>query len=162
MPRKKTRNSDEDLVRSVADVLQLLGLASEQLNGEDTTTARQSRNSKRVRSDEGEIKEFITQAALAGIMSGFRYWRHVADIHEAYYPAIKRGLTEMSARSQKNGEAPRILMDNVRAYLHEMIELPSRESRLLRDQFEKLERKLWSPSVQEQEGPYWRRWRVKS
>ena len=67
----------------------------------------------------------------------------------------------MDSDPSKSGEARGILVDTLRAYLREMVDLPYQESRRLQAELEEIIRKLTPTPDGEQEEAYRRRWSVK-
>jgi hypothetical protein len=103
----------------------------------------------------------MAQASLAWMRSGFSYWRGWAEIYASHYPVMMQSLQAMTADPGRWQEARGVLIDNLRAYLREMAELPWQESRRLQAELEKIAGQVWPAPAGGQEEPYRRRANVK-
>jgi len=112
-------------------------------------------------SDYGDLLNVMAQASLTWMNSGFRYWRRWLEIYASYYPAIMHSVQVMSSDPGKWEEARGVLIDNLRAYLREMAELPWQESRRLQAEFERIVGEVWPSAEGGQGEPHRRRARWK-
>jgi hypothetical protein len=152
----------EDLVNSLNEIMRLMASACRAWSAGDTATVSEHTNPEEMISGYQDLMTFMAQAYLVFMTSGFRYWRRLADIYGRYYPAISRSFLGMNSDPSRSRERLSLLIDDLRACLREMADLPSQESRLLQAELEKIEWKLWPTADAEDEAHYWRRWRAKS
>ena len=131
---------------------------------DDTTTANaqsEPKDPKDQTPDYGELLDLLARASSVCMNGGFRYWKRWADTYSSFYPVINRSVAAMDSDPSKSGEARGILVDTLRAYLREMVDLPYQESRRLQAELEEIIRKLTPTPDGEQEEAYRRRWSVK-
>jgi hypothetical protein len=105
------------------------------------------------------VASLVAQAYLAAAVSGFRYWRRVAQTYGAHQSGI---LQSFLAGGGVSGDERRALIEEIRAYLREVGDVSLQEARILQSELEKL-----SVEVAEAGGAaaepsnHRRRWRAK-
>jgi hypothetical protein len=108
------------------------------------------------------VASLVAQAYLAAAVSGFRYWRRVAQTYGAHQSSILQSFLAGGAGSSVPDEERRALIEEVRAYLREVGDVSLQEARILQSELEKL-----SAGVAEAGGAgaepskHRRRWRAK-
>jgi hypothetical protein len=109
--------------------------------------------------------QVLSQVALALAASGMRYWGRSAELWAKGMPVLVQGFAQMTTGQQDGGrEACRTLLDELRAYVRELAELPAQEARRLQADLDRIAG-AW-PSGAPPGGPQhpdapWRRWDVK-
>jgi hypothetical protein len=104
-----------------------------------------------------DIMQFMSQAYAAYAASGLRYWSRTMDVWAKAILPIASGVAEMSAGDAGRPEARAALIDELRACLRELTEMPQQEARRLEAELEKIAGALRP----EPDGRYWRRWKAK-
>lgn len=117
--------------------------------------------SGKVSDDYGDVMDFMRRAYLAYMTSAMRSWRRLAELYGHYYQAMTDSVMEISAGTSESEEARRILIDNIRAYLREMVELPGQEARWLQAELEKILADLWPSEDEENKSSHRRRAKIK-
>jgi hypothetical protein len=107
----------------------------------------------------------IVQLYLICLTSGLRYWSRVAETWARIAPALARGLAAMNGAPGGSAEERASLLDELRAGLRELAELPAEEWRALETELERLGRGGHPGRSEGADraggGPYWRRWEAK-
>jgi hypothetical protein len=108
------------------------------------------------------VASLVAQAYLAAAVSGFRYWRRVAQTYGAHQSSILQSLLAGGAGAGLSDDERRALVEEIRAYLREVGDVSLQEARILQSELEKL-----SAGVAEAGGAaaesstHRRRWRAK-
>ena len=113
--------------------------------------------------DYGALAQFLGQAAISFTASGLRYWGRMLELWGAAIPSLARALAD-SARGASAAGGERALVDELRAQLRQLAELPSQELRRLQVDLDILAATLDRRARAEgRDNPeeYWRRWEAK-
>lgn len=100
----------------------------------------------------------LGQAWLVVVTSGIRYWAHAAETWAKLLAAVPRSFT---AKSGDLAEADATLIDEFRARLRELADLPCQESRRIQAELDDIVQRLSPDASQKASSGYWRRWTVK-
>ncbi|HYB40355.1 MAG TPA: GMC oxidoreductase, partial [Candidatus Methylomirabilis sp.] len=105
----------------------------------------------------------LGQLGPACAVSGLRYWARVAELWGRAMPAVAKTLLEADPL-ERPGALGGAVLDELRAGLRELAELPGEESRRLLAELERLAGAVRpdarAPAADDAEAP-WRRWNVK-
>lgn len=111
--------------------------------------------------DSGNVFGFLGQVYVLFMISGFRYWMRSAEVWGRVVPAIVGRLQKLSNNSGGGDEARAALIDELRASLRELAELPGQESRVLQAELDRLAGTMSPRTDGDKAGPHRRRWEVK-
>ena len=102
---------------------------------------------------------FMAQSYMAVMGCGLRCLSGWAHIHSRYLGSISRGMSAMATGSGQGPQDQAVLVDELRAYLRELMELPYDECRRALAELQTLESSILP---QARAGEHTRRWRGKS
>ena len=131
---------------------------------------RPSASSRNLRGDDeaknadaqsGDLTTFLFLASVAHVRGTLRLWRRWLEVFSKYSPEIVHTLRMMNSNPDQRGLAQRALIDDVAGCFRELAELRDAEARRFQTELEKLAATA-RPQSQPQDGPYRRRWHVKS
>jgi hypothetical protein len=155
--REDTTAAPEPLPDFLSEILRLLG-------GEPTApppgTARAKKQSAQTPVGTSEMLQFLGQAGLAYLASGFRYWSRMADAWAKTLPSVTRAAAAGRA-SGTSAEDRAVFIDELRARLRDLVDIPAQEARLLQTELDRIATELWPRSQEKGEAQYWRRWETK-
>ncbi len=160
MSNEGSTPSAEDLGRSLAEILRLIA-AAQTTTPDGPPTSGNVRKPVDVGPDVADIFQFLSQAWLAYVSSGLRYWSRMADAWVKALPSLARTFAAVEGSSPSDPNARAVVVDELRAWLRDLADYPSQESRLLQAELDKLATALWPTSDSSQDGSYWRRWETK-
>ena len=106
----------------------------------------------------------FAQLYFACLTSGLRYWSRVAETWTRIAPTLARALAGMNGEPGGSAEARAVLLEELRAALRELAQLPAEEWRTLEAELERLgSGRPAGPQGEDRAGggPYWRRWEAK-
>jgi hypothetical protein len=103
----------------------------------------------------------MTQVYLACMNSGFRYMTRWVETSASYYPSMMQMLGTSATDPEQREKMLGAAVDNLRAHMREMGELPLHESQRLQAELEGIARKFWPAAEGEDGGAHWRRWKAK-
>lgn len=103
--------------------------------------------------------QFISQAWLSYMTSGFRYWSHLADAWARTLPLLVRTVAESSGAAHRETQAA--LIDQLRARFRELAEYPAHEARLLQAELDRIASAMGPAGAGDPGEPHWRRWETK-
>jgi hypothetical protein len=94
---------------------------------------------------------------LAWVASGLRAWAHTAEICGKSLPLLGESLAAAAGRTNGDGAEQARALDQLRASLRELAELPGREAQRLRLEVERI-LLGGGPDGGPDGAPHWRRW----
>jgi hypothetical protein len=109
--------------------------------------------------DVRDLAQFLSQAWLAYVASGLRYWSRLADAWARTLPSVAHAFAQEGDGKRPEGRA--VQLDELRSRLRDLAEIPSQESRILQAELDRLASGLWPETDARQDGEYWRRWETK-
>jgi len=104
--------------------------------------------------------DLLTQVHLAYMRSGLRYMNRWIESCSTYYPKIVHALSNAAAKPDRRSDAIGAVMDDLKAYMREMAQLPLDESRRLQAELEEM-LQTFRAAGGDAGGPYRRRRRAK-
>ena len=108
------------------------------------------------------VASLVTQAYLAAAVSGFRYWRRVAQTYGAHQSSILQSLLAGGAGAGVSDDERRALIEEIRAYLREVGDVSLQEARILQSELEKLSAEVaGAGGAAAEPSKHRRRWRAK-
>ncbi len=81
-----------------------------------------------------DVASLVAQAYLAATVSGFRYWRRVAQTYGTHQSSILQSLLAKSAASSMSDEERCALIEEIRAYLREVGDVSLQEARIFQSE----------------------------
>jgi hypothetical protein len=112
----------------------------------------------------GQAAQLLGQVMLAWAASGLRSWARTAEICGASLPVILDGLAEAAGRSNRDPAEQARRLEELRASMRELAELPGRESQRLRMEIERIllgGGRDAGPRGEPGADAHWRRWEPK-
>jgi len=166
VPGQEFGSLPDDLMRSLVDAMRLLastggpGAASAETgtspNGDDRAG--------------GDAAQLLGRLSLVWMTSGIRYWARAAEIWARALPSLARALADSGAAgatsagagaSERPAEARKILIDELRACLRLLAELPVDEGRRVQAELEAVLRGAGEEPSGPADQPWRRRWKAK-
>jgi hypothetical protein len=126
-----------------------------------TTSAKKPREEKKTKNgaaESGDLTMFLLQASLAHLGSTLWRWQRGVEAFSKYSPNIVQAVRLMNSEVEQRGLGQRALLDGVTGFFREMADLREAETVRLQAELEKLA----AATPWQQNGPYRRRWHVKS
>jgi hypothetical protein len=108
----------------------------------------------------GPAMQLVAQVMLAWAASGLRSWARTAEICGKALPLVMDSLAAASGRPNGGPADQARTLDELRACLRELAELPGRESQRLQLEIERIVLGPGTGAAPEA-GPHWRRWESK-
>jgi hypothetical protein len=156
--RSQDGQSHARALEAVSELLRLL------------TSANQTASAKGRESEPGaprytEILRLGGQVMLACAASSFRFWGRSAEIWGKAFPLMMETLTVANGRPKDGVAETSTALDEIRAVLRELTEVPGQESRRLQAELEQIVLGNAPPGAPESPpdaaDAYWRRWEAK-
>ena len=114
------------------------------------------------RAGQGDIVGFVSQLILFFLSSGLRSWGRAAEILGTAAPLIGETFSIVGVRGTGDPGQQARNLDELRAALRELAELPIHESRRLQAELERIVLRLGpAPAPAAEPEAYWRRWEAK-
>ena len=145
---------NRDPFNSAFDMFRMMANAAQAFNRFQGSAAPDAPNSS-------AQAQQVLQLYQAFVNSGFRYLARWADISARRYPGFAETLAAVNADPKNNSSRMSALVDEVRAYLREMAELPLAESERLQAEIEKIVKAGGSAPEPTEDAPRQRRARAK-
>jgi len=120
---------------------------------------REDSETKKAAAESGDLTIFVLQASLARLSSTLWLWQRGIEVFSKYSPDIVQTVLLMNSDPEQRGLGRRALIEGVTGYFREMADLRNAETRRFQAEIEKL---ATAARSQRQDGPYRRRWHVKS
>ena len=111
--------------------------------------------------DAAEVPQLLARAWVLAVTSALRGWARTAEIWARRGTAVAEGLRELGSDGLTPPDARAALIDELRAGLRELAEVPAEEARHLQAELERLLDSLRPAAPEERGSPYRRRWNVK-
>lgn len=92
--------------------------------------------------DTQDAAKFMAQASRLWLESSARFWGRSAEISSEFYNEVRRNIADIDSDSSDRSESEGALMDLLRGYVRQMVELPAQESRRLQAEIEKFVEKM--------------------
>lgn len=161
MPEQESTSRQQNGARDFAELFRGLTTGAQPAEPGDGARPGGDGNPPGVPPGAGDVVQFMSQAYIAYLTSGLRYWSRLTEVWAKVLPPLAGGVAEVSTGNASRPEARAVLIDEVRACLRELAEMPQQEARLLQAQLEKIAGALWPEQDKSEDGRYWRRWKAK-
>ncbi|HTS54646.1 MAG TPA: hypothetical protein VMH26_15330 [Burkholderiales bacterium] len=109
--------------------------------------------------DPQALMTFLAQSYMTVMGCGLRCLSGWAHIHSRHLASISRGMSAMGGGPGGSSQDPALMLDELRAYLRELMELPYHECRRALAELQSLE---FSILPEARAGDHPRRWRAKA
>jgi hypothetical protein len=159
MPKHKIGASDEvgrsfsamfNMARGVPELMEFWRVMAETLTSSrlDENSEEQTDSQQNDAAASNDPVALVVRANALMLSHGTRYWLDWQKLLARHLPAIRRRLEALNDKGAKDQETKAALIDDVRAYLREMAELPARHGRWLQHDIELLETDVFSKAKQ--------------
>jgi hypothetical protein len=144
----------EELLRTMASTLR--GDATDERAPSSGSADQGQASSSKYRA----LLDLLTEVHLAYMRSGFRYMSRWSETCGRYYPKIIQALSTAAGDPDRRSNALGAVMDDLKAYMREMGQLPLDESQRLQAELASMLQKF-RPAGGEASAPYRRRRKAK-
>jgi hypothetical protein len=117
-------------MNSAFDIYRMMAAAA------DSFTRYAWSSPQNAQSEPSDNSQRMWRLYMAFVNSGYRYLAHWAEISSKRYPQLAKALPALNAGNEVSDRELAELIDNFRAYLREMAELPVEESKRLQSEID--------------------------